>query len=184
MAGKYSRQKMSLPPGRFETERLILMPLALQHEQALWEMFSDPDFIRYVPFPLATDREASRKLFHNQIKGGERFKFHLGIEWKEPPEGHHKTAGFGMCRPTEDGKKIEIGYCVHPKCWGKGLGSEATAGLVNQVALAMGVPKKDLIAKIMPDNIGSIKVAEKSGFKAFSEETEDGHTALVMQIRP
>ncbi|MHA1544203.1 MAG: GNAT family N-acetyltransferase [Alphaproteobacteria bacterium] len=177
---KYSREKMSLPKGPFETERLILRPLGFSHEPAIWEMFSDPEFVRYVPFGLATDRTAAREKFFDQIKAGERFKFHLGVEWKNPPKADDKTVGFAMFRPTEDGKKMEIGYCVVRRQWGKGLGTEITRVLVGEVAKKMATKKPDLSAKIHPANIGSIKVAEKCGFEVTSQVTEEEVPYLVL----
>ncbi len=171
---------MFLPKGPFKTERLSLLPLGIEHEEALWEMFSDPEFVRYVPFDLATDREAAKEKFYGQINGGERFKFHLGVEWKTSPPKGNKTIGFAMCRPTEDGERMEIGYCVGRKYWGQGLGTEITRVLVNEVAMEMAAKKPDLTAKIHPSNIGSIKVAEKCGFQIIEETSDDTGPTLVL----
>jgi len=171
---------MSLPVGPFETERLILRQFGLEHEPGVWEMFSDPEFVRFVPFELATDREAAREKFYDQIKAGKRFKFHLGVELKDPSGAEDKTIGFAMCRPTEDGEKMEIGYCLIPRQWGKGLGTEITQVVVNEVAREMGAAKHHLLAKIEPENIGSIKVARKCGFKIIEETTLDERPILIL----
>jgi ribosomal-protein-alanine N-acetyltransferase len=177
---KYSRETMPKPKGVFETKRLILQSLDHQHEAGMWEMLSDPEFVRYVPFELATDRAAAKALFEEQINGKERFKFHLSIEWKNPKSGEDPMVGFAMCRPSEDGNWVEFGYCIVRRFWGMGIASEASEALIHQVAKSMGAPIEDLVARIDPDNIASLKVVEKFGFKVTEKIIEDEKPLLVL----
>lgn len=180
---KYSRETHRWPKSQFETERFVLRPLAVEHESGMFEMFSSEDFTRYVPFELFTDREEARDDFLKKIAGGERFKFHLAIEWKVPTSGEHNMAGFAMVRAAEDGEHMEIGYCVVPRFWGQGIGTEVTKVLVDVIAPGLGAKREDLIAKINPENLGSIRVAEKCGFKVIGEVMEDENPHLLLRWR-
>jgi len=177
---KYSRKTHRWPDSRFETERFFLCSLGAEHEPGMFEMFSSEDFTRYVPFELFTDREKARTDFLTKIAEGERFKFHLAIEWKVPIDGDHNMAGFAMVRPSEDGAKMEIGYCVVPRFWGRGIGTEATKVLVDVIAPELGGKKEDLVAKIHPENIGSIRLAEKCGFQLMEETCDETGPHLVL----
>lgn len=177
---RYSQEKHYWQVACYETERFILKPLGARHEPGMFEMFSSADFTRYVPFEQFTDRAAARKDFLEKIAEGKRFKFHLAIEWKVPLEGEHNMAGFGMARPTEDGAHMEIGYCVVPRFWGQGIGTEVTRVLVDIVAPGLGAKKTDMIAKINQDNLGSIRVAEKCGFKVLKHVRDEKDPYLLL----
>lgn len=177
--GKYSRQVHLIPRRVFKTGRFTIRPLSEEHEEGMWEMFSDPEFVKYVPFPLQTDREKARETYLAQIREGERFKFHFAVEWRETG----KMAGFAMVRPTGDGKNMEIGYCVTRKDWGKGLGSEITRFLIEEIAPLMGAKKADLLAKIRPENVASIRVAEKCGFKIERQIEEEDGPQLILKYK-
>lgn len=174
---------MTLPKGPFVGERLRLVPLNESHEPGLWEMFSDAESIRYVPFELATDREKSKSDVLALIAAGERFKFHLGIEWIRPALDRG-AIGLGMLRPTEDGKALEVGYWIVRRHWGKGLATEAARIIIDQIAPAVGAREKDLIAKIGDGNAGSFVVAEKLGFQKVSSEDENGRALWTLRYRP
>lgn len=173
---------MALPVRAFVTERLRLVPLDETHEEGLWEMFSDNELIAFVPFELETDRKAHGEKFRKQLEECVRFKFHFGIEWRDPDEaGEDGAIGLGMLRPTEDGKAVEIGYCIVRRHWGKGLASEAARALVDQAAPAMRVKRRDLIARILDGNDASFRIAEKLGFARVKNVTEKGRKLWILR---
>jgi RimJ/RimL family protein N-acetyltransferase len=55
----------------------------------------------------------------------------------------------------------EVGYRYFKEFWGKGIGTEAARVCVEFARTDLNIKK--LIALIMPENIGSIKLAEKLG---------------------
>ncbi|UFT99700.1 GNAT family N-acetyltransferase [Radiobacillus kanasensis] len=63
--------------------------------------------------------------------------------------------------PDENGS-VEIGYGVVPFYQKKGIASEAVSGFVNWLRTEPKVGK--ILAECLPENIGSIRVLEKSGF--------------------
>ncbi len=64
--------------------------------------------------------------------------------------------------PSEDGV-VEVGYSIVPSFEGRGYATELVRSLVTH-ALASGRVKR-IIAHTRPENIGSVKVLEKSGFR-------------------
>lgn len=184
MTPKYPRETFRLPKGPIEFQGLVFRPLGMSHEEAMWKILSDPDFTRHVPFDLATDREAQRKLYTEQINGGIRFRFHFAAEWQEPPSPGDFMPGFVMFRPTEDGKKVEIGYGVARQYWGQGLGGRLISFLVDEMTAKTGVKKRDLVAKIEPGNAASIRAAEKFGFRIRREVQYEGRPLLILHWFP
>lgn len=60
-------------------------------------------------------------------------------------------------------QKVEIGYRLKPDYWRKGLATEAALAVINYAFEKLNL--NDLIALIQPENIASIKVAEKIDMK-------------------
>lgn len=55
----------------------------------------------------------------------------------------------------------EVGYRFMKQYWGKGIGTEAAKACVEFARRDLKISK--LVALIIPENIGSIRVAEKIG---------------------
>lgn len=65
----------------------------------------------------------------------------------------------------------EVGYILHPDCWGRGLASEAVSAVVGHVFSALGL--EAVIADVDPANAASIRLLERLGFvkTGFAERT-------------
>ena len=72
---------------------------------------------------------------------------------------------------NEDGK-IELGYVIHQKYWGKGIASEMAIIMVNYAL--MHIKPKELVAVTTLGNIGSQRVLEKAGFARMDNFIRDG----------
>lgn len=73
-----------------------------------------------------------------------------------------KVAGYIACFP--DGEHLEVTYWLGREFWGKGL---ATLALTRMLEL---VVERPVFARAAADNIGSIKVLEKCGFKIIGKD--------------
>jgi ribosomal-protein-alanine N-acetyltransferase len=69
----------------------------------------------------------------------------------------HESAG------ETGGHDIYLGYLLKESCWGQGYGTEIIKGLVNHCSRLKGI--NALIGGVPSENIGSVKVLEKCGFK-------------------
>ena len=76
---------------------------------------------------------------------------------------------------VQDDKRL-IGYWIAREHWGKGVATSALCKFVNLL-------ERPLFAHVARHNRGSIRVLEKSGFEAQSEETgKDGVVELLMRL--
>jgi RimJ/RimL family protein N-acetyltransferase len=78
-------------------------------------------------------------------------------------------AGFGG-RPTENGR-LTLGYSVHDEYQGRGYATEIVALLTAWALSQDGVEVVRLT--IRPENLPSLRVAEKAGFTATGEVVDD-----------
>jgi len=87
------------------------------------------------------------------------------------------SAGFGG-RPGPN-RRLTVGYSVHEEHRGRGYATEMLT-LLTEWALAR--PEIDFVrATIRPDNLPSLRVAEKSGFTATGELVQDAeHGELLV----
>ena len=68
--------------------------------------------------------------------------------------------------------KLNLGYLLSHSVWGQGLGSELIAGLVNWCQKQSQITS--ISGGVVSDNIGSIRVLEKNGFKPkLSNDTQE-----------
>ena len=74
-----------------------------------------------------------------------------------------QVAGHIACYPQEG--ELEVTYWLGREFWGRGL---ATQALNRMLHLVIGRP---IFARVATDNIGSIRVLQKCGFKS-SEKTK------------
>lgn len=59
-------------------------------------------------------------------------------------------------------KILELGYILDNKYWNRGYGTEICEGLLNYGFNVLGLEK--IIARMYPENIGSIRICEKLNF--------------------
>ncbi|MDQ2691068.1 MAG: GNAT family N-acetyltransferase, partial [Chloroflexota bacterium] len=77
--------------------------------------------------------------------------------------------------PDVGGKpEVEIGYRLRRSAWGKGFATEAACAVRDFAFNSLGMQR--LIALIDPDNIASIRVAEKLGMQYEKDIMLPGYT--------
>ena len=78
----------------------------------------------------------------------------------EPPS----FIGWVLLIPADGlGPEIEIGWRLRREAWGCGFATEATAPVLHHAFATQQLP--EVVAEIHPDNVGSLRVAEKIGLK-------------------
>ncbi|RDU37632.1 GNAT family N-acetyltransferase [Neobacillus piezotolerans] len=143
----------------FETERLYLREFSDDDFPFLHEIFSDPETMRHYPAPFSVE-QTKNWIARNKLRY-EKDGFGLwAVCLKETDE---VIGDCGLVKQTVDGtEEVEIGYHINKKYWSKGYASEAALGTreygIGRLRL------KRLISIIGPENIPSIRVAEKIGF--------------------
>jgi ribosomal-protein-alanine N-acetyltransferase len=145
----------------FETPRLLLRPLTLDDVDALYELTTLPEVIRYVGDKPAVSREEARAILET---GALR-------DYGVHGYGRHAVVlretgaviGFHGLKVVEEVGETELGYRLLPAHWGKGLASEAARVLVEHAWSGLGLSR--IVSLIHPGNAASLKVARKLGMK-------------------
>lgn len=148
------------PFPELETERLLLRRIDTTDADAVFELRSDPETMKFIPRPLATSTEQALehiKIIDDKIIANE------GINWAITLKGNPKLLGIiGFYRSRPENFRSEIGYMLLPEFQGKGIITEAI-----KLALGYGFDVMNLHsveAIIDPGNEGSAKALEKNGF--------------------
>jgi RimJ/RimL family protein N-acetyltransferase len=83
-----------------------------------------------------------------------------------------------------------IGYTLHPDFWRNGYATEAVTAIVDQwcklprrnpEGLELALPKERLFAACNKENVGSIKVLQRSGFVMYDELVLEDDVAALFE---
>ena len=144
---------------QLQTERLRLRLFTLADVQIMFELNSDPEIIKYAEATPARDlQEARQRLEQGPLADYEKYGYgRFAVELKETGN----VIGFCGIKYLPEIDLPEVGYRYLKEYWGRGIGTEAARVCVEFARDDLKIKK--LIALILPENTGSIKVAEKLG---------------------
>jgi len=151
----------------------VLRPLTLDDLDDIARFVADPETMRYIGTGGARTRDQARESLEWMMETFERQGFgHFGVERKEDGALVGR-AGLNVWDPSDwsitrvdeaaGPVEIEIAYLFGRDYWGQGLATEAATAVRDWALGELGFER--LIALIYPDNVGSIRVAEKLGLK-------------------
>jgi RimJ/RimL family protein N-acetyltransferase len=158
-----------------ETKRLILCKMTIDDLDDLLLIFSDPKVMASFG-GILFDREKMRQWVQRNLDHQERYGYGLfSVILKESGE---LVGDCGLEHMEVDGSpEVEIGYDFLSSYWNRGLATEA-AGAVRDFAFEqLGLER--VVSLIRPDNLASIRVAEKIGMKREKECIRGGHVYYV-----
>lgn len=151
---------------RIETKRLIFREIEKKDIGELFKIYNDKELTKY--FVSGADksldqtkvRVQSIKFHWNKYNFGDFILLH---------KDNSRIAGYAGLHYKVDGGNVNISYIIEKSLWGTGLGKEACLALVYYGFKILGLNK--IVAEIDPQNINSIRLIEKCGFK-FSRAME------------
>jgi ribosomal-protein-alanine N-acetyltransferase len=160
-----------------ETPRLIIREF-LPDEEGMYldHFFTDGEVSRYLP---KRSREERINLFRGTIIAYEDSKLMgtWGIFNKEDGE----FIGSCLLRSFAGApEKVELGYSMERKYWGKGIGTEMAVALVKYAFENMDIPQ--MVAVTVLENTGSQRVLEKAGFERMPDLLKDGMTLAYFEL--
>lgn len=163
----------SMPPA-FETERLTLRPRTLADTDDCIALDSDPEVIRFVSGPWS-DPSAHRAFIEKRTCGPwPRGMGYWTILLREDPA---TFIGWALLIPVDAvGPEIEIGWRLKRRFWGKGFATEAARPVLNHAMQNLRL--NEVVAEILSENLGSLKVAEKIGMKRRNVADHNGRPAV------
>jgi RimJ/RimL family protein N-acetyltransferase len=152
-----------------ETERLILRRQVIEDLDALWALYCDPEITRYIPDAPRTINEAREELQWHM--NGHPKNLEMGLWATIHKESGRCIGRCGLLPWTIDGQdEVEVAYTIAREFWGQGLASEAAPANIKFAFEHLHLSR--LVCLIDPDNLTSVKVAQKIGM-AFERESED-----------
>ncbi len=149
------------PFPNLETERLLLRRVVQNDVNEVFALRSDKEVMQYIPRPLAitvADAAAHIDTIDATINNNE------GINWAITLKGTDTLIGLiGHYRIQAINHRAEVGYILSPKFQRQGIVVEAMKKVVEYGFKEMKL--HSIEAVIDPNNSGSAKVLQKSGFK-------------------
>lgn len=156
-----------------ETERLILRRFEIDDGPAMDRVFGDPDVMRF------GNGAQTREWVRNWLRTRRE------IDDRKPGYGQWGVVRkddrilIGVCGLTYfsdvcGSPETEIGYRLARDVWGNGYATEAAVAVRDYGFSSLSLER--MIALIDPQNVASIRVAEKLGMRYEQDVTLDGYT--------
>ncbi len=144
-----------------ETDRLVLRHLTLNDAPFIVELLNEPSFLRFIgDRGVKSLQDARRYLLEGPIASYRRSGFGLNLAFlKETGEP------VGMCGllKRETLPSPDLGFALMPAHWRRGYAFEAAGAILAQAPVTLGL--KRVLAITSPDNLASMALLEKLGFR-------------------
>lgn len=161
-----------------ETPRLILRELVQADIDALAEIYADPETMRFFDGPRSRDA-AVREIEHSRsgyLRG--EFGFWATVHKKD-------RAFLGRCgllsQVLDETRELEVAYMIARPYWGRGLGTEVAQALRDHAFINTVVPR--VVSIIAPENLASIRVAEKAGMRYVKDVMFQGYLDRLYAVQ-
>jgi RimJ/RimL family protein N-acetyltransferase len=144
-----------------ETDRLILREYVEEDAEAFFKLNSDPEVLRFVPDKLLLNVEQARQiLVDHPIADYRKYGFGRGAcILKSTGE----QIGFAGLKYLEEFSEVDVAFRLMRTHWGLGLATEAAIASVRFGFADLGL--KRIIGLVMPENVASARVLEKTGLR-------------------
>ncbi len=145
---------------RIETPRTILRPFSEQDAEAAFRWLGDPAVMRFIPSGLDASVEDTQKRIamyreHQTAHGFSR--------WVIRERASGLLIGDSGLLALEAVGGIDLGFRLAVPHWGKGFATEVAKAWVQAAVHDLGLPR--LFAFSHPQNVASVRVLEKVGFR-------------------
>jgi RimJ/RimL family protein N-acetyltransferase len=160
----------------FETERLIVRPYTMDDLHHFFRLNGDKDVMRYIrpAQTLEQTKEFLEKIIadYEKLPGKGRWAMFL-------KDGQRFVGSFAII-PIEHSDRLQLGYALVKKDWGKGYASESVKSGIQYAFEQLGLT--EIAAITFPENVSSQKVLLKNGF-GFDSFFEEDEKELNLYIR-
>ncbi len=144
-----------------ETDRLLVREYVEEDAAAFFKLNTDSEVLRFVPDKALLNVEQARQLLIDHPIADYR-KHGFGRDaciFKSTGE----QIGFAGLKYLEELGEVDVAYRLLPAYWGQGLATEAALASVRYGFTDLGL--KRIIGLVMPENIASVRVLEKTGLR-------------------
>jgi ribosomal-protein-alanine N-acetyltransferase len=164
-----------------ETDRLLLREYVEDDAEAFFKLNTDPEVLRFVPDKaLLTVEQARQILIEHPIADYRKYGFGRGAcILKSTGE----QIGFAGLKYLDELGEVDVAFRLLPAHWGVGLATEAALASVrygfDKVRLKSAAGRnrrvRTIIGLVMPQNIASVRVLEKTGLRYADNVSFWGH---------
>jgi RimJ/RimL family protein N-acetyltransferase len=156
-----------------ETQRLRLVPLAADHADSLYRVYTEPAVAQFLfTRPRSSDEFAA--IFDRALQFGESH----GMWALLSREDETLVGRVGFFAFGEAGRP-ELAYLLSRPAWGRGLATEACARALDHALQSHSW--HEVVALIRPTNTAAVRVVEKLGFSLESNTSLNGEPAQLYQ---
>ncbi|MFO0633678.1 MAG: GNAT family protein [Nannocystaceae bacterium] len=142
------------------TERLSLRPPCVDDADALFELFSDAEGMRYwASAPWTSREQALEQIARDQAACAAGSALRLALQ---PVQSGTVIGTVSLFAFHEQCARAEIGYILRRGLWGQGLMHEALTAVVHYATSTLKLRRIE--ADIDPRNLRSIRSVERLGF--------------------
>jgi [ribosomal protein S5]-alanine N-acetyltransferase len=147
-----------------QTARMLLREFTPQDADALAQVLSDPETMRFYPAPY--DRDGVEQWIE---RNRQRYRGDgAGLWAMELSKTHELIGDCGIVLQEVAGERLyEIGYHLRRDFWGQGLATEAAIACRDWAFAHLKTER--LISLIRPENLPSRRVAERVGMTVWKE---------------
>jgi len=144
------------------TPRLLIREFKMDDVDSYFQVFSDPDVVRYVPWrPHASIQETSR--FISRIIADRNRQPRTNYEFAIELRSESRLIGYTILQVNFKNRSAERGIFLRKSEWNKGLATEAQSAILGFGFKRLGLHR--IWATCYPNNSSSIRVIEKTGMK-------------------
>ena len=159
---------------QIETDRLLLRPLTIADLDEFLALHSAPEVVRTMG---PCDRSTAVERLNN-----------YEIEWQERGYGlvalveraTGRFVGRSGLKYWPQFDETEVGWVLHPDCWGRGFATEAARACLDWGFRDLDVAY--ITAMIVPDNARSLRVAQRLGMTPLRSDHLSDLPVLVHSI--
>lgn len=151
-----------------ETRRLRHRAFVIDDADAFLDLNSHPDVMRYTGEPALSSIEQAAEA----IETYPDFECVGFGRWASVLKETQTVVGFCGLKYLPEFDLVDVGYRYLPEYWGQGLATEACSAAVHFGLHVLGLER--VFAFVMPQNIASIRVLEKSGLRYDAKVIYDG----------
>lgn len=157
-----------------ETLRLRLRPLTEDDLDALAAVYQHPEVARWIgPHTREDVRHEIAEHISHQAELGWSF-------WAVEDRSSGDLIGDCGLQPLEHhGPEVELGYDLHPRAWGRGLGTEAARAAMRHAFGPLGLDH--VVAVVKPAHVASQRVLVKAGLHRTGSRHAYGEPMLLYE---
>lgn len=162
---------------KLETPRLILRELTVNDANSFYQLNLNPEVIKYTGDPPFTSVEESKEFLLDY----KEYQNHGFGRWAVITKENNQFIGWCGLKYHKEGY-VDLGFRFFQDKWGKGYATESAKACINYAQSSLNLP--ELIGRVMPSNIASVRVLEKLGFTFFKTGACNGvENALYYKLK-